>query len=860
MTSFTVNGQTVAAPENKRLLRFLRDDLGLTSVKDGCSEGACGTCTVLVDGQPRKACALKTDRLEGAQIITLEGFDPAERDLFARAFAESGAVQCGFCIPGMIVCAKALLDANPSPTPEEVRQALRNNICRCTGYKKIEEAVLLAAAVKRGERELHQAEGHDLGLSLTRVDAYAKAAGTAQYTDDVAMEGLLFGAALRSEYPRAKVLSIDTTEAKQAPGVAAVLTAEDVPGSLMIGHLFHDYPVLIPAGEITRFRGDALALVAGENEESVRAALSLIKVDYQPLPAVFSPEEAMAEGAPLVHESAGSESNLLANEWIRHGDADAALAHSAHTVTTEFRLPFTEHAFLEPECAVAWPEGEGVHVISGDQGIYQTQKEVALMLDLAPEKVRVEAAMVGGGFGGKEDMSVQHHAALLAWATGKPVKVRLTRAESMQIHPKRHPMHITVTTGCDEKGMLTGLKAKIVSDTGAYASLGGPVLQRACTHCSGPYRYSDLDVDGRAYYTNNPPAGAFRGFGVTQSVTVSELNLDLLAEKVGISPWQIRYQNAVRPGDKFPNGQTAGPDTALIETLEAVKPFYDAHPGAGVACAMKNSGLGVGIPDIGRCRLLVHDGKVFIHSSAACIGQGMGTVLLQMVMHVTGLSEEDIVYARPDTRLAPDSGNTTASRQTLFTGEACRVAATRLKEALDEAGSLSALNGREYYGEYSGATDFLNTIKEDPVFHVAYGFATHCVALDEEGRIAAVAAAHDVGRAINPKSVEGQIEGGVTMSLGYALTEDFPLDEGRPTAKYGTLGLLRAPQVPPIETFIVSNDLPDAEREKLPAAGAKGVGEIASIPTPAAVIAAYYHRSGQLEHSLPLKNTPYGKK
>ncbi|MBQ6890975.1 MAG: molybdopterin-dependent oxidoreductase, partial [Clostridia bacterium] len=431
MTSFTVNGQTVAAPENKRLLRFLRDDLGLTSVKDGCSEGACGTCTVLVDGQPRKACALKTDRLEGAQIITLEGFDPAERDLFARAFAESGAVQCGFCIPGMIVCAKALLDANPSPTPEEVRQALRNNICRCTGYKKIEEAVLLAAAVKRGERELHETEGHDLGLSLTRVDAYAKAAGTAQYTDDVAMEGLLFGAALRSEYPRAKVLSIDTIEAKQAPGVAAVLTAEDVPGSLMIGHLFHDYPVLIPAGEITRFRGDALALVAGENEESVRAALSLIKVDYQPLPAVFSPEEAMAEGAPLVHESAGSESNLLTNEWIRHGDADAALARSAHTVTTEFRLSFTEHAFLEPECAVAWPEDEGVHVISGDQGIYQTQKEVALMLDLAPEKVRVEAAMVGGGFGGKEDMSVQHHAALLAWATGKPVKVRLTRAESM---------------------------------------------------------------------------------------------------------------------------------------------------------------------------------------------------------------------------------------------------------------------------------------------------------------------------------------------------------------------------------------------------------------------------------------------
>ena len=860
MTSFTVNGRLCTVNSDKKLLRYLRDELDLTSVKDGCSEGACGTCTVLIDGKPRKACAVSLSRLDGSSVLTLEGFDPAERDLYARAFAVSGAVQCGFCIPGMIVCAKALLDAEPDPTPEQVRQALRNNICRCTGYKKIEEAVLLAAAVRRGEAELPPDTGDDLGQSLTRIDAYDKAAGTARYADDLRMEGLLFGAALRSAYPRAKVLSIDTSAARSVPGIAAVVTAADIPGSHMIGHLFHDYPVLIPVGEITRFRGDALALAAGENEECVREALSLIKVEYQPLPAVFSPEEAMAEGAPLVHESAGRETNLLTNEWIRHGDAERALANSAYTVTTEFRLPFTEHAFLEPECAVAWPEGEGVHVVSGDQGIYQTQKEVALMLDLAPEKVRVEAAMVGGGFGGKEDMSVQHHAALLARSTGRPVKVRLTRAESMQIHPKRHPMHITVTTGCDERGMLTGLKAKIVSDTGAYASLGGPVLQRACTHCSGPYRYSDLEVDGRAYYTNNPPAGAFRGFGVTQSVTVSEINLDLLAEKVGISPWQIRYQNAVRPGEKFPNGQTAGIDTALVETLEAVKPFYDAHPGAGIACAMKNSGLGVGIPDIGRCRLRVREGRVHIYSSAACIGQGMGTVLLQMVMHTTGLPETDIVYARPDTALAPDSGNTTASRQTLFTGEACRAAARQLKADLDQAGELAALNGREYYGEYSGATDFLNSIKEDPVFHVAYGFATHCVALDEEGRVAAVAAAHDVGRAINPRSVEGQIEGGVTMSLGYALTEDFPLDEGRPTVKYGGLGLLKAPQVPPIQCFIVTNELSEEERDSLPAAGAKGVGEIASIPTPAAVVTAYYHRTGQLEHALPLKNTPYAKK
>lgn len=861
MSTFSVNGRLVSVEENISLLRYLRDGLDLTSVKDGCSQGACGSCTVLIDGLARKACVVKTGALQGKSVLTLEGLEPKERELFSRAFSACGAVQCGFCIPGMIICAKALLDADPDPSPAAVKQALRGNICRCTGYKKIEQAVLLAGAVKRGQAPPPQVQGEDLGLSLPRLDAYAKAQGTAVYTDDIRRPGLLLGAALRSDYARARVLSLEVTAARALPGVEAVLTAKDIPGARLIGHLFHDYPVLIDVGEITRFRGDALALVAARDETVLRQALSLIKVEYQPLPGVFSPEAAMAPGAPLVHESAGSETNLLSNQWIRHGDAEAALAASAHVVTTEFDLPFTEHAFLEPECALAFPEEEGLHVICGDQGVYQTQKEVALLLNLAPAKVRVEAAMVGGGFGGKEDMSVQHHAALLAWHTRQPVKVRLSRDESLLVHPKRHPMHISVTTGCDEKGLLTALKAQITSDTGAYASLGGPVLQRACTHCSGPYKYANLEVVGNAWYTNNPPAGAFRGFGVTQSVTVSELNIDLLAERVGLSPWQMRYQNAVRPGDRFPNGQLAGPDTALAETLLAVKPFYDAHPGCGLACAMKNSGLGVGVPDVGRCRLRVHAGQVHIHSSAACIGQGMGTVLLQMVMHVTRLTARDIVYAPPDTKFAPDSGNTTASRQTLFTGEACRVAAAQLARDLAQApGRLHQLEGREYYGEYSGPTDALNTIKEDPVFHVAYGFASHCVALDEEGRVAAVAAAHDVGRTVNPLNVEGQIEGGVTMSLGYALTEDFPLQEGRPLAKYGTLGLLRAPQTPEIEVHIVTNDLSAAEREALPAAGAKGVGEIASIPTPAAVIAAYYHRTGVLERQLPLRNTPYYKK
>ena len=410
------------------------------------------------------------------------------------------------------------------------------------------------------------------------------------------------------------------------------------------------------------------------------------------------------------------------------------------------------------------------------------------------------------------------------------------------------------TTACDENGYLTAMKATLISDTGAYASLGGPVLQRACTHAAGPYNYQDIEIDGKAYYTNNPPAGAFRGFGVTQSCFATECNLNLLAEKAGISPWEIRYRNAIRPGQVLPNGQIADETTAAVETLMTVKPYYDAHPRAGIACAIKNSGLGVGIPDTGRCRLLVRDGRVQIHTSAACIGQGMGTVVTQIVCDVTGLPLERVAYQTPDTALAPDAGNTTASRQTLFTGEAARQAALQLKAALADS-PLGALEGREFSAEYLGVTDKLGSDKPNPVSHVAYGYATHLVDLDENGRIRKVIAAHDVGQAINPVSVEGQIEGGVVMSLGYALTEDYPLDHGRPTAKFGTLGLFKATDTPDVEAVIVEGP---AKSEL--ARGAKGIGEIASIPTAPAVQLAYYNFDGKFRTRLPLEDTPYSRK
>ncbi len=851
MSAFFINGVMHTVDASKRLIYYLRDDLGLTSVKDGCTEGACGTCMVLVEGKAQKACVLKTDKLDGKNIITVEGLTPREREVYAYAFSEAGAVQCGFCTPGMVISAKGLLDTTLTPSCAQVKEAIKNNICRCTGYKKIEDAILLAAELFRTEAEIpgRTFTGH-AGESMHRVDAKDKALGTAIYADDVYMEGMLYGAAKRSAYPRAKVLAIRTEAAKALDKVHAVLTAADIPGESKIGHIRKDWDVLTPVGGLTHYLGDAVALVAAEDRETLEAALALIKVDYEELEPVLTAQRAMEEDAPLVHEGG----NLLFEQKLARGDADGTIKNSKYVVTNHYSVPFTEHAFLEPECAVAYPEGDGLRIISADQGIYQTQHECADMLNIPHEKVRVTAAMVGGGFGGKEDMSVQHHAALLCYHTGRPVKVKLKRQESILVHPKRHAMEMDFTTACDENGCLTAMKAVLISDTGAYASLGGPVLQRACTHAAGPYNYQVVDILGRAMYTNNPPGGAFRGFGVTQSCFATECNLNQLAELVGISPFEIRYRNAIRPGQVLPNGQIADETTALVETLDAIRPYYEANPKAGIACAMKNSGLGVGIPDTGRSRIEVKGGKARLHSSAACIGQGMGTIQVQMFCETTGLTPDRVTYEAPDTALAPNSGNTTASRQTLFTGEAVVRAARALKEAMEEEGSLEALEGRSFYGEYTGVTDKIGEQKDNPVSHIAYGYATHFVELDENGLLSRVVAAHDVGRAINPVTVEGQIEGGVVMSLGYALTEDFPLNNGKPTAKFGTLGLFKADKVPKIVSEIIEKG-----DGKL-AHGAKGIGEICSIPTPPAVQLAYYNRDGIFRTKLPLEDTAYSKK
>ena len=849
MATFTVNGKTVTVEKNQKLLRFLRDTLRLTSVKDGCSEGACGTCTVLIDGKPTRACIPQTDKLEGKTIVTVEGLTDFEKEVYTYAFGHAGAVQCGFCIPGMVMCAKGLLDVNQNPTREEAAFAIRNNICRCTGYVKIIDAILLAAELFREGKVPEDSTDWSLGQRVPRVDVKEKVTGTGQYPDDIYLDGMIYGSAVRSQYPRARVLAIHTEEAKALPGVVGVFTAADIPGNNKVGHLKKDWDTMIAVGDITHYLGDAICLVAAETPEILAQAKALVKVDYEELPMVRSPREAMLPDAPLVHK----EGNLLAHKHIQRGNPAMAIAKSKHILTQRFSTPWTEHAFLEPECAVAYPDEDGVMVLSTDQGAYDTQHEIMGMLGLSAEKVKVRNCLVGGGFGGKEDVTVQHHAALIAYLTKRPVKVKLTRAESILIHPKRHPMEMEFALGCDENGIIQGVVAEVIADTGAYASLGGPVLERACTHAAGPYNYQNFEIDGWAYYTNNPPAGAFRGFGVTQTCFCIETLLNQMADIVGITPWEIRYRNAIRPGQELPNGQIVDDSTGLVETLEAVKPYVDAHKYVGLACAMKNAGVGVGIPDTGRVRLVVQGGKLHILAGASCIGQGLGTVLTQMVCDQTGISPQNIVYERSNTYHSPDSGTTSGSRQTLFTGEACRRACQDLKKAL-KGKTLTDMEGQEFYGEYLGKTDPLGADVPNPVSHIAYGYATQVCILNEEGKIEQIVAAHDVGKAVNPLSIEGQIEGGAVISTGSALTERYPLDNCKPTAKYGTLGLLRANQIPEITPIIV-------EKQGLNVAcGAIGIGEITSIPTAPAIADAYFRYDGRLRTSLPLENTPYTRK
>jgi xanthine dehydrogenase molybdenum-binding subunit len=853
---FALNGASVAVEPRpgESLLETLRVRLGIRSTKDGCQpQGQCGCCLVLIDGKPKVSCATATEAVAGREITTLEGIDEDEQRLMARCFVATAGLQCGFCIPGIALRAHYLLSKNSAPTREEIARAIDGHLCRCTGYKKIIDAIKLMARARRGDAVPEPLRSGGVGARVARVQGDDLVLGKRAFIDDMgvgqallpvlggvggqARVPVLHGALVLSPHPRARVLAIDTTKAK-IDGVVAIATADDVPGKRWYGLLKDDWPGFVAVGEETRYVGDVVAAVAAIDEATARAAAKLIEVTYDVLEPVLDPAES---------------TSILSQTVIERGDAHAALANSAHVVRGTWRTQRIEHLFLEPESAVAEPFGDGrLRVFSSGQGIFDDRRQIASFLGVPTDDVVVEQVSSGGAFGGKEDLSVQAQTALLARMTRRPVKLTLTREESVRIHPKRHPMTMSYEVGCDERGKLTAVRARIVGDTGAYASVGAKVLERAAGHACGAYHVPNVDIEALAVTTNNPPSGAMRGFGANQTNFAMEGCIDALAKQAGIDPWEMRWRNALDVGGTFTTGQVLTKSVGLKQTLLAVREKYEAAKrrgrAVGIACGVKNSGIGNGAKESGRVHLTVEDGgTIALTTGFSEIGQGLLTVLTQIASEVTGLPSTRF-KPRVDTKFALDCGQTTGSRATLLAGRAVVDAATKLRRDLD-AGTLA----RDYDGEVI-IDDTTPPGVEPAKTHTAFGFATQLCILDENGRVERVVAAHDVGRAINPAFCEGQIEGAVHMGLGYALTEELPCPGGMPaTFKLLELGVLRATDTPPVDVILVEDAEPEGPF------GAKGLGEIGLVPTAAAVAGALEAFDGIRRRTLPMKDSAAAK-
>jgi xanthine dehydrogenase molybdenum-binding subunit len=854
---FTLNGErrTLEPAPGESLLDALRERCGATSLKDGCQpQGQCGCCLALIDGRPLVTCAMGAERAEGRELLTLEGLSARERELVANAFAVAGGVQCGFCIPAIALRAKHLLDRRPRPERGEIARAIDGHLCRCTGYTQIVEAIeLMAKAWHGGELPQPVTDG-GVGQPLTRYRGLELALGERPYVADMQRHGLLHGALVLSPHARALVRRIDTARARSLSGVRAVATAADVPGQRWYGLLLDDWPGFVAVGEEVRCVGDVLAAVAADDARTARAAAALVEVEYERRPPVLDPEAALAPGAPQVNPA---HPNLLSRSVVRRGDVAAELDRSAHVVSGTWRTQRVEHLFLEPEAALAEPLPDGrLALYSQGQGVFDDRRQVARFLGVPEAHVHVELVPSGGAFGGKEDMSVQAQTALLAQLTGRPVKLVLNREESIRMHPKRHPIRLDYTVGCDGSGRLTAVAARLVGDSGAYASVGGKVLERAAGHACGPYRVAALDVEALAVYTNNPPCGAMRGFGAPQAAFAIEGCLDLLAEKLGLDGWEIRSRNIVGVGDAITTGQVLEKSVGMRKTLDAVKDAYygarRAGQAVGIACGLKNSGIGNGVSEWGRCRLVVEpDGTVSLYNGYTEMGQGLLTVLVQFAVEVTGLPAS-VFRPKVDSTFALGCGQTTGSRATLFGGRAVTSAARKLRADLESGLGLPALAGRVYAAdEVSDDTTALGADVPRIKTHTSYGFASQVVILARDGRLERVVAAHDVGRVVNPVLCRGQIEGSLHMGLGYALSEELPCEDGMPvTVKLRELGVLRARDMPVTEVILVEEAEPEGPF------GAKGVGEIGLVPTAAAVAGALFAHDGVRRTALPMKDSP----
>jgi xanthine dehydrogenase molybdenum-binding subunit len=846
--SFRVNGRDVTvAADHLSLLSALRDELNITSPKDGCSpSGQCGCCTVMIDGKAQVSCQYPIAKAEGREITTLEGLDEAERSTYSEAFAACGGLQCGFCIPGIVMRAKSQIDKKGADLKrDDMARHLGAHLCRCTGYVKVLEAI---ETVAKGTPVTVEMPG-GVGSRGAKYEAEALALGDRGYVDDIRVPGMLHAALHLTEHARADIVRIDISAALAAPGVVAVYTAADVPGVRKVGIIYKDWPVFIGEGERTSYAGDVLAIVVAETRRQARAAAKLVHVEYAPLRPIVDAVAAIDDPEIAVW---GTDSNVLSRSEYVRGDVDAALAASAHVVTETFQTQRIEHAFLEPESTLAVPDTDAgtMHVYSGGQGVWDDRDQICAILDVPTDKVTVELVSNGGAFGGKEDMSNQGQTALAAWLLQRPVKCTLSREESLLIHAKRHPIRMEYTVGCDTEGKLTAVRARMVGDSGSYASVGMKVLERAAGHATGPYHTPAVDVASVAVRTNNPVCGAFRGFGANQAQFAMEGCLDRLAESVGISGWEIRKRNVIHPGEVWGPGQIMDDGCAgAEECLDAIKPQYDAAVAAGKAVGLglglKNSGLGNGFREVTRAVVRFDDdGTVEVRHGWTEMGQGVHTVALQVAVEELGV-DASRVRVVVDTTRELGFGQTTGSRGTLM-------AAASVQKACAAADADGRRTGIDYTGEH--VVDWTQHLGdpgvENPTIHAAFGYAAQLVVMEPDTQaIERVVAVHDVGRAVNPTLCEGQIEGAVHMGLGYALTEDFPSDErGFPTnMTLRSLGILRAKDMPPVDVVLVECPQPKSPY------GIKGVGEIGLVPTAPAVAAALRAADGIWRTSLPMK-------
>ena len=845
----TVNGvQVTVSSRHPHLLSALREELNVTSAKDGCSpSGQCGCCTVLIDGKAVVSCQQSVEKVRDANVVTLEGIDESERKSYSDAFTACGGLQCGFCIPGIVVRAKAQVDKKGAGLKrEDMARHLGAHLCRCTGYVKVLDAI-----VAKGTIPPPLISG-GVGSNGPKYEGESLTLGDRGYVDDIRIPGMLHAALHLTSLARAKVLNISTKRALESSGVRAVFTASDIPGETYVGIIYKDWPVMIPVGGLTSYAGDVLAIVVAETREEARIAAELIDVDYEAMQPITDPTVAIASTDIAVWNT---QNNILSTSTYSRGDAEIGLKTAKHVVSETFITQRIEHAFLEPESTLAVPSRIGderkLHVYSGGQGVWDDRNDIARVLNITNDDVTVELVSNGGAFGGKEDMSNQAHAALAAWLLDVPVKCTLSREESFRMHAKRHPITMHYEAGCDENGKLVALRVRALGDSGAYASVGMKVMERMAGHASGPYFVPNIDVEAIAARTNNPVCGAFRGFGANQAQFAMEGVLDRLAAQVGISGWDIRKANVIQPGMVWGPGQIMddgclGAELCLDEVRDSYNTAVQQGKAVGLGLGLKNSGLGNGFKEITKAVVrFCSDGTVEVRHGWTEMGQGIHTVALQVAVEELGIDPQRIKVI-VDTTRELGLGQTTGSRGTLM-------GAGAVKAACETARAANCAVDIDHVGEYrvDWTTKLGEPGVENPIIHSTFGYAAQVVVMDRTtGAIERVIAAHDVGRAVNPMLCEGQIEGSVHMGLGYALSEQFPSDSDTafPTnTTLRSLGILRPKDIPPIEVTLVESPQPNSPY------GIKGVGEIGLVPTAGAVAEALRNVDGLWRNTLPMK-------